>query len=279
MKNLDNNELIEQYLRGALPPEDLQAVETSLLTDPAFRAEVELHQQLHEEFADSKKLELRDLLTDVLKDPPPVPPANYGWVKWAGIAVTVLLLGGLGWYWLAPEQESIQPATQEEIKTIPPSTEPIATQEKENTVTEPIGKTPEHPIAQANPAAYTPNSAFESRLGSMVRSSDGTAEMTSPVMGAMFKAENGLVKINFRGTAPADADTAQFPLVLKVYDNKVDLNKSLYRILPTINTQNVNGIWTFSSAQRLRLRPGLYYYTLERQADEDLIFVAKFWVE
>ena len=281
MKNLDNNELIEQYLRGALPPEDLQAVETSLLTDPAFRAEVELHQQLHEEFADPKKLELRDLLTDILEDPPPPPPANNSWVKWAAIALTVLLLSGLGWYWLAPGQESIQPATQEETKTIPPSTEPIATQEKENTPTELIEKAPERPIARANPAAYTPNSAFESRLGSMVRSSDGTVEMSSPAMGATFKSENGLVKINFRGTAPADGDAAEFPLVLNVYDNKVDLAKSLYRVVPKILNRNApDGQWSFASGQRLRLRPGLYYFTLERQAEEDgLIFAGKFRVE
>ncbi len=281
MENLDNNERIEQYLRGTLPPEDQQAVETSLATDPAFRAEVELHRQLHAEFADPKKLELRDLLTDVLKNPPPPPPANKNGTKWIGITLTVLLLGGLGWYWLAsPVKDSTQPARQEEIKSVPPANEPIATQENGNTPTEPVEKTPERPIAQADPAAYTPNRAFESRLGSMIRSSDGAAEMSSPSMGATFKAENGMVKINFRGTAPAEADTAQFPLVLKIYDNRVDLNKSLFRILPAISNRNAaDGQWAFSSVQRLRLRPGLYYYTLERQADEDLIFVGKFRVE
>lgn len=280
MKNLDNNELIEQYLRGALPPEDLQAVETSLATDPAFRAEVDLHRHLQEEFADPKKLELRDLLTDILKDPPAPPPANNAWVKWAGIALTVLLLGGFGLYRIASSQESTQPATQQEIKAVPPANEPIATQEKGNIPTEPVEKTPERPIAQADPAAYIPNRAFEGRLGSMIRSSDGTTEMSSPAMGATFKAENGLVKINFRGTAPDNGDTAQFPLVLKIYDNQVDFRKSLYRVLPSINNRNAsNGTWAFSSAQRLRLKPGLYYYTVERLADEDLIFAGKFRVE
>ncbi|MBC7774159.1 MAG: hypothetical protein H7246_01870 [Phycisphaerae bacterium] len=280
MDNLDTNERIEQYLRGTLPPEEQLEMEARLATDSSFRAEVELHRQLHEEFADPKKLQLRDLLTDVLKNPPPPSPANYGWLKWPGILFGLLLLGGLGWYWLAPDPESAQPATQEEIKSIPPAKEPIATQEKDNTPTEPIEKTPEHPIAHADPAAYTPNRDFENRLGSMIRSSNGTAEMSSPAMGASFKAENGVVKINFRGTAPADADTARFPLALKIYDNRASSGKSLLRLLPIISNRNAsNGTWAFSSAQRLRLRPGLYYFTLERQLDEDLIFVGKFRVK
>ncbi|MBP6812159.1 MAG: hypothetical protein KA138_11600 [Saprospiraceae bacterium] len=280
MKNLDNNELIEQYLRGVLPPEDLQAVETSLATDPVFRAEVELHRQLHEEFADPKKLELRDLLTDILKESPPSQSTNYGWLKWPGIALAVLFLGWVGWHWLTPALENTQPAVEEQIKSVPPANEPIATPEIRDPQTEPLEKAPIRPIAKADPAAYLPNRDFENRLGSLIRSSNGTAEMTSPAMGATFKAENGVVKINFRGAAPADGDTAQFPLVLKIFDNAVDLNKSLFQVLPTIKNRNTaDGSWAFSSAQRLRLQPGLYYYTMERQADEDLIFVGKFRVE
>ena len=124
----------------------------------------------------------------------------------------------------------------------------------------------------ADPAAFTPNREFEVRLGSTIRGTDGSAEVNSPVSGANFTPENGYVKINFRGTAPANADS----IVLKIYNNQ--LASQQVRALPTRqNAGNKNG--AFSSLQRLRLPPGLYYFTLERQADEELIFVGKFIVE
>jgi len=278
MENLDNNDLIEQYLSGELPPAELQTFEARMATDAEFRAEVELQRQLHEEFADQKKLQLRDLLSDMLKEPPP--PPNNGWLKGAGIVLAVLLLGWLGWYWFSSAPENIQPAIKEEIKSPPPSNEPIATPENRDIPSDPTEQPQDHLIAQADPAAYVPNRIFETSLDRMIRSSDGAAEMASPVMGAKLKAENGMVKINFRGFAPADGDTAQFPLILKIFDNQATIDKSLFRILPTIGNRNeTDGRWTFSSPQRLRLRPGLYYFTLERQSDEDLIFVGKFSVE
>ncbi len=281
MENFDNNDLIEQYLSGALPPEEKQAFETRMAMDAAFRADVELHRQLQEEFADPQKLQLRDFLTDMLKEPPPAPPSNNGWLKWPIVVLVVFLFGWLGWHWFSPNPEISKPAVQEEIKSPPPSNEPVAANpDKGNIPVEPVGKTPERPIAQVDPAAYTPNQEFERRLGSMIRSTGGAAEMISPAKGATIKAENGVVKINFRGNAEADGDTARFPLVLKIYDNQVNLNKSLYRILPAISNRDAaDGQWTFASAQRLRLKPGLYYYTVERMADEDLILAGKFRVE
>lgn len=280
MKNKDIVELIEQYLKDALPPEEKLAVETRMAADASFRSEVELHRQLHQEFADTRKLHLRDLLTDMLQDPPPPPTATGSRVKWLVIAGVTLLLGSLCWYLLSPRMEETLPAKQEELKSAPPSSEPIATPEKENSPSEPVEEKQKRPIAKADPAAYTPNPNFENRLGSMIRATDGSVEMASPAMGATLKVENGVVKLNFRGKAPADADEAEFPLVLKIYDNKAVSDKFQYRITPAISDRNnSNQMWTFSASQRLRLRPGLYYYTLERQADEDLIFVGKFRVE
>jgi hypothetical protein len=116
-------------------------------------------------------------------------------------------------------------------------------------------------------------------LGSSVRALGGSAEIQSPAMGANFAFLNGTVKINFRGTAPADGDTAQYPLVLKIYDNRPTSGQPLFRLLPTITSRNATtGKWTFSLSPTLRLSPGLFYYTIERQADEDLIFVGKLTV-
>jgi hypothetical protein len=133
----------------------------------------------------------------------------------------------------------------------------------------PTEKIQERPLAKANPSAYIPNRIFENRLESMVRSTNGKTTMTSPAVGALIKTENGVAKLNFKGSVPANEDNSQFPLVLKIFDN---------RVLPA-KTNRDNPQWSFSSAQRLKLQPGLYYYTLERQMDDDLLYVGKFTVE
>lgn len=277
MENLDTNDLIEQYLSGSLPPAEQQAMEGRLAVDPELRADVELHRQLHEEFADPKKLELRDLLSDILREPPPPPAAKQDWLKGLGIVLAVLLIGWLGWRWISP---AAAPPVQEKIQSAPQPTGPVAVPETRDVPPDPSEKAPKSPIAMADPVAFAQNREFEDRLGSGVRATDGSAEMKSPAMGADFAPENGQVKITFRGTAPADADTARYPLALKIYTNRpVSSQASPLRVLPTISNRSATtGKWAFYASQTLSLRPGLYYFTLERQADEELLFVGKFTV-
>ena len=277
MENLDTNERIEQYLNGALPPAEMQAMEARIATDAAFRNEVELNPQLHAEFEDPQKLTLRNLLGDILREPPPPAPRQYGnLLKGLGLVSAVLLAVWLGLRWLSPAPEPAT-AAPEEKSTRPPTQ--VAPTENENTPPKPLESTPERPIAMADPAAFTPNRGFEDRIGSQIRAAGGSVDLQSPAMGANFAPENGFVKITFRGTAPADADTAQYPLVLKIYTNKNPSGEALFRLLPTIdNRASAADKWTFSTVQRLRLRPGLYYFTVERQAEEDLIFTGKFTV-
>ena len=126
MDNINSNELIEQYLSGTLPPTELEAVESRIATDADFRAEVEWHGQMHDALADPKKLQLRDMLSDILREPSPPPPSGYGWRKRLGFAMAILIAGGMGWYWLAATRTST-PAQEvpEEMNTKP--TEPMAT--------------------------------------------------------------------------------------------------------------------------------------------------------
>ena len=279
MENLDTNDLIEQYLNGSLPLAEQQAVESRLATDAAFRADVELHRQLHEEFADPQKLQLRDLLSDIRRETPRL-PGKYNWLKGLGIAVAILFAGWSGWNWFSNKQRrASEPAVPEEIKSKPSSEEPIAIPESRNAPSEPLKKTPDRPIAKADPAAFVPNRAFEDRLGIQIRAMGGSAELQSPAPGANFIPENDFIKIDFRGTAPADADTARFPLAINIYANRTAAGQALFRLRPNIsNRSTAREKWTFSLSQRLRLRPGLYYFTIERQADEDLIYVGKFTV-
>lgn len=278
MENLDTNELIEQYLNGTLPTAEKQAVEARIITDAAFRDELELHRQLHAEFEDPQKLKLRDLLGDILREPPPATPRQYGnWLKGLGLAGVVLLAVWLGLRRLSPAPPTL-PGPPEEKSVLPP-TQPATPMENENAPPKPLESTPERPIAMADPVAFIPNRGFEDRIGSQIRAAGGSVNLQSPTTGANFTPQNGFVKIAFRGTAPVGADTTEYPLVLKIYANKTPTGEALFRLLPTIgNRHTATDQWTFSCVQPLRLRPGLYYFTLERQADEDLIFTGKFTV-
>jgi hypothetical protein len=277
MENSDTNELIEPYLNGSLTPAQQEAVEARLAADAAFRAEVDLHRQLHGELEDPQKLLLRDLLTGIVREPPPARP---GWLPVLGIGLAILLTAWLGWRWLSSSGgRKAEPARQEEFKSPPSPSEPIPGPETPQKSPEPAQKTIKNPIARADPAAFEPNRDFEDRLGSKLRTTGGSARMESPAMGANFSPQNGFVKIHFQGTAPADVDTAKFPLVLKIYNNRPVAGQPVFRVLPFITNRSLaTEHWTFSSSQRWRLPPGLYYYLVERQTDEDLIFVGKFTV-
>ena len=227
MENLDTNELIEQYLSGTLPATDKETVEARIAIDPAFRAEVELHRQLHAEFEDPKKLQLRDLIREITQAPPPPPTSRFDRLKGPGIALLALLLGWAGWTWFtrvpAPAPVPATPA-KEEIKTTPSTTnEPVAIQDTQTTPAKPKDKKPERQIAMANPADFAINRAFDDHVRSGVRATNGAANMKSPGVEADFALRNGRININFEGTVSASSDPAQFPLLLKIYNNKPKL--------------------------------------------------------
>lgn len=277
MENLDTNDLIEQYLNGTLPAADKEAVDARIATDPVFRADLELHRQLHAEFADPKKLQLRDLMREITQTPPPPPTNRFDRFKGPGIVLLVLLLGWASWTWFT--RVPATPPVHEEIKIPPPTTnEPVATQDTQTTPTEPKDKKPERQIAMANPADFAVNRAFDEHLGSSTRAINGAAEMKSPRLGADFTPENGRVNLNFQGKAVASSDPAQFPLVLKIYNNQPNA-EPLYNLAPAISSQSrATNEWAFSLSPKLRLKPGLYYFTIERQEDSDMIYIGKFTV-
>lgn len=274
MENIYKQDLIERYLKGTLSESEQEAVSLRLTTDPDFKAEVELHQQLHTEFADPKKLQLRDMMADILlQEPAPPELESNKWLKIGGIALLVLLGAGLI-YWISA-------SAQKELPTLP--TQPI--QQTPNPPKDSnqldLPKPPvQEPIAMANTAAFKPNPVFESRLGNGGIRSSESAEVAfqSPGSGADYTLVNGQVKIQFKGSIKADDDEAGFPLQLSLYNNR-STDTPVAQFNPAILNRNEQSEkWNFSSKQTLRLPEGLYYFTLERQANAELVFVGKFTV-
>jgi hypothetical protein len=277
MDNLEQNDLIERYLDGTLSPAELEAVEARLATDSAFRTELELHQQLHIEFADPKKLQLRDMLGDILQqEPVPSEAESPNWLKMAGIGL-IVLLGILGIWWMSVPTEHTTP-----VSPVQPSQQMPSQQNAPNadTLAKPSEKV-QSPIAMADQASFKLNPVFEARLGNGgIRSTDGDqVQMQSPASGTDFTIIKGQVKINFKGIAQADDDPQEFPLQLNIYNNKSS-DTPVAQAAPIItNRKEQVEKWTFSARETLRLSPGQYYYTLERKSDGELLFVGKFSVD
>lgn len=276
MENLDNNDLIERYLEGKLSASEQEAVAIRIATDPAFQAEIELHRQIHQEFSDPKKLQLRDLMGDILsQEPAPPEVADRKWMKWLGVALIVLLGAGMIWWMSASTQKEIPGTPSQPAQQIQPK---ASDQEEEPKQPE---KAPQNPIAMADKASFRPNTVFEARLGNGgIRSTDGAeVQIKIPAVGADFSSQNGLVKVNFAGTVPANEDPQEFPLQINLYNNRSS-DTPVAQFTPAIsNRKEPSEKWNYTSRQTLRLPAGLYYYTLERRTDAELIFVGKFTVD
>ncbi len=273
MENFDIQERIEQYLSGALSKETKEAVEAQMATDPAFRAEVELHRQLQAEFEDPKKLQLRDLMREITQTPPK--PNLFERFKWPLVVLLILLFGWAGWTWFTLTSEPVPNTPKQEI--IPPQTpasEPVATQDTPTIATE----QQERPIAMANPADFAINRAFEDHVGGNLRATNGAAELATPRIGADLKLYNGKVTLFFKGTVGASSDTQRFPLLLKIYTNQPNA-EPVFTLNPNISSESrATSQWAFVLSAKVSMKPGLYYFTIERQEDGDLVYIGKFTV-
>lgn len=274
MNPLEQNEWIERYLDGTLSPTERADLEARLATDSAFRKELELHQQLHIEFADPKKLQLRDMLGDIMREEPaPNEVESTKWLKIGGIGL-ILILGMLGIWWMLSPTQNATPVSP----VLPQQLENIA---KPDSITKQPEKVVQGPIAMADKASFKLNPVFEARLGNGgIRSTNGEqVQMQSPALGSDFTITKGQVKINFKGTATADDSQEEFPLQLNIYNNKSS-ETPVAQLAPSITNRNESvEKWTFSASETLRLSPGQYYFTLERTLDGELIFVGKFSVD
>lgn len=273
MPAFDEIDLIEQYLEGTLPLAEKQALEARLATDADFRQKVELHRQMQVALEDPQKLQLRDMMAEIVQQPALEPTSNK-WLKGFGIVVLILLSIAAWWYWSASSPGKALPAPP------PQQTAPTQTLPSEDKTApgaeEQIDKP--RPIAMAKGRNFTPNPDFESRMGgSMIRSSAGeSVSIQMPTPATDFKIVQGLARLQFKGSVPADDDLSEQPIAITIFSNKPN-SAPVARILPAISTPN-SGTWTFSVKHEAKLSPGQYYFVLERVQTEDLLWVGKFTV-
>lgn len=276
-------ELIAAYLDDKLPAERRQEVEQRMAADDAFREEVALHRALQEDYGDPARWRLREALTEIMNEPLPpesppsaaTPSANNQRWKILAMLAAVLLAGFAIWQWSRPTAPATPPSTPP-----PPTTEwptpPV--QEAPAQQAAPTVPTPQKqgnsqqnkpappkinaPIAQVDPADFLPNAEMEDMIVSNIRSEGLEVKISSPANGADFRLDkHGEALIKFAGKMEAEPDAG---LVLVIYSTKAVNNPDT--TLPLDLKKTADG-WAFEIRKGLKLKPGLYYFTVEKEGE------------
>ncbi|MBK9017949.1 MAG: hypothetical protein IPM82_30075 [Saprospiraceae bacterium] len=289
MEKFDLFDLIEAYLDGTLPEEKRREVERRMAEDEIFRREVELHQELQDNFSDPGRWRLRSALAQVMEEglPPdepsfkPKPSFSNSLWKWI-IFFGIVLVGIVIWYWLQspPDQPTKKPG--ETQPTVQPSAPGAGV--KADTIPVEIPKESVPPkqkpkensyIAEADPADFIPNPSMEALVSSGLRSFEGlTFSMTSPSNSAEFTPDKkGETSVRFAGVLEGPSGEPPFEPVLAIFNNK-DVAKPLISLPLELKKDAVGS--AFEVRQRLKFLPGLYYFTIEQ--DNELMYAGKFTI-
>lgn len=178
---------IEAYLEGKLAGEELVAFERELATDRTLAQEVALHRSLQTHLGDSPKLDLRATLDEIAQDFPesdldlgdhqgdadvPTTGSAGGVPFWMwGLVFFLLIGGGVSWYLLTMEDESVPALSTEASEQVPESDatqeEPATDQQETSPVPdEEPASTPQNeaPATDNRAQAYDTNRELELRI-------------------------------------------------------------------------------------------------------------------
>jgi len=276
---------IERYLAKDMSKAEQLAFEEDLSSDMELAAEVKIHQMLQDEFGDVEKQNLLKAIGDAERrhrttEPPQGNQANR-WIK--GIFLLVALLG-VGWF-LWPSQADFpgdepEPGMEIKVETVDESPEsPSPEQGRESDeVRQPQTnpKTPSAsqplppPIASLDPTDFTPHPYLDQQIGQASRA-DSRYDITAKANRTQLEIKGQLEGI--------EVDQSW---VLMVYSNQGEdyVNGDfLLREIIALEVQEEGETFSFSFRQTVNWTPGLYYYFLAYESDEEPKYVGKLRVE
>ncbi len=276
---------VSQYLAGLLSKKERKAFEQDLASDRALRDELELQQDLAEALAPHPEEDaLRTKLTALGKRHTGTPPR-----RWPYLILIGLLLSAIVALLLWPTAE--QPTTttpQEQLPTeateqTPPVEEntpatsfPTDEQPSEEApVSPPSAPAPAPPTNQAaSPppiaANFEPNPAFESLLGTQLRSGDYEFSLSAP------QSTSTPQTLAFDGQLTTDetqADLPPFRLLIFSNDPRAFEQYQAIFAAPLSFTAEDASVFSFQAQPDETLTPGLYYYLIEDE-DSGMMYLA-----
>lgn len=280
---IKDNEVIERYLLGQLSDDERQAFRVALLFDENLRQEVEDTRLLHQQIQQLKST---------------TKPFSKKYVWWL-IGSFVIILTAISIYFLnkntteRPQQNttpSIENAQkndkksnetntdtitkiEKEEKEIQPKIQPFTPKKKATKPTKPL-----QPIAAADSKTHPYLDQFTT---GGFRNNEVKITVNSPKIGETLILENEKINLNLKGVLTLDKTPEKERFVVRLFSNKkadFDNFKPILSVNPTI-TKLENNDYQLSFNAVIPLPQGLYYFIIEDNAIEDMIYVGKFLVE
>lgn len=268
-------EAIEQYLAGAMPPDERQQFEARLEQEPALRAELETHRLLHEAGADPVKMALRRRLAGLSKEYAAPPPPPHRFLR-GGIGILLLACASVA-VWLllrpaaAPEQTLPTTPSPPSVPSEMPA--PPSGQETPAPAAQPQRPAP-GPIAALDPADFAPNAALDPLSGVQIRSETTHAfTLDVPSNDARLKLQNGILNLQIRGKVTITGEAALLPFFVQIFNNRAE---DFFENRPDFSqkielTAATDNDYLFELTVRQRLAPGLYYVVIAPAGGEPVL--------
>ena len=140
----------------------------------------------------------------------------------------------------------------------------------------PLEKTDDRP--ESEKIRFTPNPAFETLIAGEIRSRVLDLQIDSPLPEEIFYPNlGGLVPLSFSGEIRQQAaKTFSTPFRIVIFGNR-DVDQELHSFSFRFKT-NKDSKNSFDISRKLRIDPGLYYYLIQSEEGEQLLYTGKFTV-
>ncbi len=276
----DIEDLITDYLTGALDPAARLDFERRMAADPELAARVALESELAETLGASPENKLRSTLRSIadqydtpesLVAVPAQPPRKKGRLGW-GIALLLLLGIGIALFLFWPKE-----APETALPLAPPGDAPAILPGKPAEKPPKTDETQENNLPRpARPVAadFRPIQQLETYIGSQVRSGAFRLRVDEPRSGAVLPAGTTNFRLSGKteGAIPAGQTfhTMLFSNDLKDFEAMRPI-ENLALVL-----QSDAG---FTLEKKISFQPGLYYIIVEEEQSGEWVFVDKFLVK
>lgn len=290
------SENIDRYLADEMTSSERSAFESEIRSNQKLQNTVNLRKEMGAFFSKGGDDLLEKLKAAGEQQFAPSHTASTSMWKWL-LAILAVVLAAMAAYWFSKsDQNNIAPVQKDDavIKPMPIATDtqvvghdtvllsPDKPSEKKASQPEqkPARKPAKQqspvavPIAQANPADFSPNPYLEEIIGDQLRS---VIELSvdSPQPGDTMS-----IAIKENGLPLAGTLNQEMKLTYALYDNK---EESFFNEKPLASGELATSLkaekYTFSRRIKAAFKPGRYYLLLFNSADEEMLDARTFIVE
>jgi hypothetical protein len=289
-KYIKENEIIERYLLGKLSDDERQKFRVALLFDKNLQQEVEdtrLLQQQIQLLKTTKSLAKKQSFTP--------------WIIGGLLLLFIVIVSYFINKNIISQEEKIPTTIEKPQKTIEstiesiikstieestkPATDDLLKQEEQQPIVEPfipnqkVKKPPQssQPIAEAE---IEKSSYLEQFIDGNFRNNEVRIQVRSPKVGETLLLKNGAINLDIKAILSLDKMPEKERFVIRLFSNKkVDFDnfKPILSANPTISKSGNNYELSFNAI--VPLPKGLYYYIIEDNDVEDMIYAGKVLVK